>query len=120
MAERLAKATAGGTLVAEVKEALDTRLHKQRVELEKSRADLPAQVATLSANAAKYAEELMRLKGRACAVVEAKLNAESEELTNAERALADVERKRARVAPTAARPWEGVDGNQKRWCSAPV
>ena len=93
VAKRLAEATASGGLAAGVKEALDTRLHKQRAELEKSRTSLPGRVATLSANASRYAEELTRLEGRARAVVEAKLNAESEKLAAAEQMLSDVVRK---------------------------
>jgi hypothetical protein len=93
VAERLAEATTSGALAAEVREALDVRLRKQRKELEKSRAGLPGQVATLAANASRYVEELMRLEGKAREVVEAKLNAESEKLATAERMLAEVERK---------------------------
>ena len=93
VAERLTEGTAGGGLAADVKEALDARLRKQRAELETSRAGLPGRVAALSANASRYAEEMMRLEGRAREVVEAKLNAESEKLAAAEQMLADVVRK---------------------------
>jgi DNA repair exonuclease SbcCD ATPase subunit len=92
VADRMAEATADGTLVAEARAALERYLEEQREQLVERRAELPAKMAAAAASVAQYVEELRQVEGRAREVVARRLEQESERLATLEESLAEVER----------------------------
>jgi len=90
--ERLTEAALAQALCASTRDALAERIRRSRTVFETTRRKLPSHIANLSANASRLVDDLPRLDGRAREVIEAKLRAESEKLSEAERQLADAER----------------------------
>jgi site-specific DNA recombinase len=90
VAERIAQATQDGSLVASVREALTKRIEDRRAAVESARSKLPSRIASLSADASRLTDELMRHEGRSRELVAGKLNVETEKLEAAEQQLAAV------------------------------
>jgi hypothetical protein len=104
--ERIAHATADGTLVAEIDRQMRERTDARRKTNEALRKRLPDEIATTSSAATRYVEELGRLQGRSRELVEAKLRTETERLTAAEQRLAQAENDRLDVdVADAERAW---------------
>jgi len=102
VAQRITAATTDGSLARHVEVTLAKRIAGRREALERIRVDLPGRVASASANASKYTEELGKFEGRARELVEAKLRAETDRLVAAERQLAETERDRLDLEVAAA------------------
>ncbi|PZR09629.1 MAG: resolvase [Archangium gephyra] len=104
--ERIALATADGSLVAEVERQMRERTDARRKANEELRKRLPDEIANASSAATRYVEELGRLQGRSRELVEAKLRTETDRLTAAEQRLAQAENDRIDVeVADAEREW---------------
>ena len=104
--ERIALATADGSLVAEVERQMRARTDARRTANEELRKRLPDEIANTSSAAMRYVEELGRLQGRSRELVEAKLRTETDRLTAAEQRLAQAENDRIDVeVADAEREW---------------
>ena len=104
--ERIALATADGSLVAEVERQMRERTDARRKANEELRRRLPDEIANASWAATRYVEELGRLQGRSRELVEAKLRTETDRLTAAEQRLAHAENDRIDVeVADAEREW---------------
>lgn len=104
--ERIALATADGSLVAEVERQMRERTDARRKANEELRKRLPDEIANASSAATRYVEELGRLQGRSRELVEAKLRTETDRLTAAEQRLAHAENDRIDVeVADAEREW---------------
>jgi site-specific DNA recombinase len=100
--ESLVGGARGMFSVAEAKAALDLRVEQRRKELEAERVGLPAQIATASAKASQYLDELTGLEGRAREVAQRRLREESERLEAVEQRLTDSDRQLAALAERSA------------------
>ncbi|MDP1826614.1 MAG: recombinase family protein [Archangium sp.] len=90
--DRIAEASLGPTLMADIEQALAARLAAKRQTLATVKEKAPDIIAEHSSKASKLVDELTRLEGRSRGVAAAKLRAETDLLTSAERSLADAER----------------------------
>lgn len=106
LVERIAHATADGSLVAEIERQMRERTGARRKANEDLRQSLPNELATASSAATRYVEELGRLQGRSRELVEAKLKAETDRMTAAEQRLAQAENDRLDIdVADAEREW---------------
>jgi site-specific DNA recombinase len=106
LVERIAHATADGSLVAEIERQMRERTAARRKANEDLRKSLPDELATASSAATRYIEELGRLQGRSRELVEAKLKAETDRMTAAEQRLAQAENDRLDIdVADAEREW---------------
>jgi len=98
--DRIAEAAVDGALAREVQAGIEAKIAKQRSHYELLRAQLPGPIANYAANAARFVEELTRLEGTARALVEARLTTETQRLDAAQRQLSEAERALANLERT--------------------
>jgi DNA invertase Pin-like site-specific DNA recombinase len=95
--EQLKKATADGSLAADVTEQVKSRVAQRRKDLVVERKKLPQEVASLSAEARRTVDSLSGMTGTARQLVEQRLHEIGEQLARTESQLATAEREIANL-----------------------
>jgi len=90
--ERLREATASGELARKVRDKLAAKLEARRGRLLTERRDLPARIASLSAETRRLVETLGQAKGTAYRLLEERIEEIGAKLAASELRLAEVER----------------------------